>query len=43
MRDFRAILIELKLYLAGSSKNTRIYDKEVADALGILPINFGIN
>ena len=40
MRDFRAILIELKLYLLQNSKNTKIYDREVADALGITPVNF---
>ena len=39
MRDFSAILKELKLHLSKSSKNTKVYDKEVAEALGISPIN----
>ena len=39
MRDFSLIVKELKFYLA---KNTheKVYDKKVADALGISPINF---
>ena len=38
MRDFMAIVKELKLYLA--KNNEKIYDKKVADALGISPVNF---
>ena len=39
MRDFHAILKELKLYLA-DSKNIKVYDKDVATALGISQMNF---
>jgi len=39
MRDFKAILKELKLYLA-DSKNVKVYDKDVANALGITQVNF---
>jgi len=39
MRDFHAIIKELKLYLA-KSKNIKIYDKDVANALGITQVNF---
>ncbi|WP_455757822.1 hypothetical protein [Sulfurimonas sp.] len=39
MRDFKAILKELKLYLA-DSKNVKVYDKDVAKALGITQVNF---
>ncbi len=39
MRDFKAILYELKLYLA-DGKRVKIYDKDVAYALGITQMNF---
>ncbi len=39
MRDFRAILKELKLYMA-CGKKQKIYDKDVAIALGISQMNF---
>ncbi|MEA3331643.1 MAG: hypothetical protein U9Q29_08130 [Campylobacterota bacterium] len=39
MKDFHAIVKELKLYLA-QSKNIKVYDKDVADALGITQMNF---
>ena len=39
MRDFHAILKELKLYLAKDT-NRKIYDKDVAKALGITQVNF---
>ena len=39
MRDFSAILKELKRYLA-KSKNAKVYDKDVAYALGITQMNF---
>lgn len=39
MRDFRSIVSELKLYLA-NNKSTKVYDKDVADALGITQMNF---
>lgn len=39
MRDFRTILTVLKFYLAKNRK-VKIYDKEVADALEISPVNF---
>ena len=39
MRDFRAIIKELKLYLA-KNKSTKVYDKDVANALGITQVNF---
>ena len=38
MRDFLAILKALKVYLA-KNKDVKVYDKEVALALGISPIN----
>ena len=39
MRDFSAILKELKLHLSKDGESTKVYDKEVAEALGISPIN----
>jgi len=39
MRDFRAIVKELKFYLSDSC-GEKVYDKEVAEALGISPMNF---
>ncbi len=39
MRDFHAILKKLKLYLA-NNKNIKVYDKDVATALGISQMNF---
>lgn len=39
MRDFHAIIKEIKLYLA-KSKTVKIYDKDVANALGITQVNF---
>lgn len=39
MRDFHAILKELKLYLS-DRKNVKVYDKDVATALGITQVNF---
>ena len=39
MRDFHAIINELKLYLA-KNKKIKIYDKDVANALGITQVNF---
>lgn len=39
MRDFSAIVKELKFYLAKNT-NEKVYDKKLADALGISPINF---
>ena len=39
MRDFRAILKELKIYLA-KNKSAKIYDKDVAIALEISQMNF---
>lgn len=39
MRDFEAIIAELKLYLA-SSKNRKVLDKDVADALDMSQANF---
>ncbi|EDZ62337.1 hypothetical protein SMGD1_0629 [Sulfurimonas gotlandica GD1] len=39
MRDFEAIISELKLYLA-SSKNRKVLDKDVADALDMSQANF---
>ena len=39
MRDFKSIVDELKLYLA-NNKNTKVYDKDVANALGITQMNF---
>ena len=39
MRDFHAIIKELKLYLA-KNKNKKIYDKDVANVLGITQVNF---
>ena len=39
MRDFKAILEKLKVYLSQNSVDTKVYDKKVADALGISPIN----
>jgi len=39
MRDFKTIVQELKFYLAENVEE-KVYDKEVADALGISPINF---
>lgn len=38
MRDFHAILKELKLYLA-KNKKIKVYDKDVANALGITQVN----
>lgn len=39
MRDFHSILKELKFYLS-KSKDVKVYDKDVAQALGITPMNF---
>jgi len=39
MRDFRAILKELKFYMACEEKQ-KVYDKDVATALGISQMNF---
>jgi hypothetical protein len=39
MRDFRSIVRELKLYLA-NNKSAKVYDKDVANALGITQMNF---
>lgn len=39
MRDFQTILKELKLYLS-TNKTIKIYDKDVATALGISQMNF---
>ena len=39
MRDFRTILKKLKVYLSQESVDAKVYDKKVADALGISPIN----
>ena len=39
MRDFHAIIKELKLYLA-KNKNKKIYDKDVANVLNITQVNF---
>ena len=39
MRDFHAIVKELKCYLL-KDKNNKIYDKDVARALGISQMNF---
>lgn len=39
MRDFKSILVALKIYLSGSKQN-KIYDKDVAKVLGISQMNF---
>ena len=39
MRDFKAIVNELKLYLS-NNKTAKVYDKDVANALGITQMNF---
>ena len=39
MRDFHEIIKELKLYLA-KNKKIKVYDKDVANALGITQVNF---
>lgn len=39
MRDFRSIVRELKLYLS-NNKTAKVYDKDVANALGITQMNF---
>jgi hypothetical protein len=39
MRDFHAIIKELKRYLA-KDKNKKIYDKDLAKALNITQVNF---
>jgi len=39
MRDFHLIVKELKKYIA-KSKNTKVYDKDVAQVLEISQMNF---
>ncbi len=39
MRDFQTIVQKLKLYLA-DGKRVKVYDKDVAIALGITQMNF---
>ncbi|MCD6432477.1 MAG: hypothetical protein J7L21_00405 [Sulfurimonas sp.] len=39
MKDFHDIVKELKLYLA-QSENVKVYDKDVANILGITQMNF---
>ena len=39
MRDFKSLLIELKLHLA-DGKDIKVYDKDVAIALGISQARF---
>ena len=39
MRDFKSIILELKMYLA-DGKEGKILDKELADALCIAPSRF---
>jgi len=39
MKDFHAILKELKLYMS-KGKKVKIFDKNVAEALGITQMNF---
>lgn len=39
MRDFHAIVKELKKYLSKNT-DTKVYDKNVATALGITQMNF---
>jgi len=39
MRDFKNVILELKMYLA-DGKKVKILDKEVADALHIAPSKF---
>ena len=39
MRDFEAIIVELKLYLV-LSKNKKVLDKDIAVALNISQANF---
>ena len=39
MKDFHAILKGLKLYMSNGTK-VKIYDKDVAEALGITQMNF---
>lgn len=39
MRDFQAIVKKLKFHL-GKSKKDKVYDKDVAIALGITQMNF---
>ena len=39
MRNFNAILKELKFYLSDTTKE-KVFDKDVADALGISQMNF---
>jgi len=38
MRDFKSIILELKMYLADAKKG-KILDRELADALCIAPSN----
>ena len=40
MRDFHAILKELKLYLSNHNEHIKVYDKDVANELGISQMNF---
>lgn len=40
MRDFHAILKALKLYLSDDNEHIKIYDKDVANQLGISQMNF---
>ena len=39
MRDFKNVILELKMYLA-DGKETKVLDKDIADALCIAPSRF---